>query len=83
MEDAFTLRSAASSLHRIKPGRIDRSETERDPGYRCQNLTVIVLRLDSIDPFRDSQLAGRSNARIICLYSSSLTTSKLERIKET
>jgi hypothetical protein len=69
MEEAFTLHSAASPLRRIKSGQIDESETERDSGYRRQKLTVIALRLDSIDPLPDDQLKGRSNARIICLYS--------------
>ena len=59
MEDAFTLRSAASSPHRITAGQIDHSETELDAGYRCQNLTAIALRLDSIDHFWTASWRGR------------------------
>lgn len=59
MEEAFTLRSAASSPHRITAGQIDDSQTERDPGYRSQNMTVIALRLDSIYHSRTANWRGR------------------------
>lgn len=68
MEDAFTLRSAACSPHRITAGQIDHSETELDAGYRCQNLTVMLFVL--IRSRIPGQSAGGTlDARIICLFS--------------